>query len=134
MTKDNTNTDTRVDKFLWCIRAYKSRSMGTTDCNNGKITVNNLVVKASKKINIGDIITYKQNPINKTVKVIDIPPSRVGAKLVPNYIEDLTSDEEYEKLEMYQLQQKMWHSQNRDIKKPSKKDRRDLEKFLNNYR
>jgi ribosome-associated heat shock protein Hsp15 len=132
MAKDETNT--RIDKFLWSIRAYKSRSKATDDCNSGKVKINDLVVKAAKKVEIGDIVSYKQNPINKTIKVVDIPQSRVGAKLVQNYIEDLTSDEEYEKLEMYKMQQKMWHSQNRDTKKPSKKDRRDLEKFLNSIK
>ena len=132
MAKDETNT--RIDKFLWSIRAYKSRSKATDDCNSGKVKINDLVVKAAKKVEIGDIVSYKQNPIKKTIKVVDIPHSRVGAKLVQNYIEDVTSDEEYEKLEMYKMQQKMWHSQNRDTKKPSKKDRRDLEKFLNSIK
>ncbi|MDL2239882.1 RNA-binding S4 domain-containing protein [Bacteroidales bacterium OttesenSCG-928-L14] len=79
----------RVDKFLWCVRVYKTRTLATEACNAGRISIENVDCKASRKVSVGDIIKIKITPITKSIKVIDFPKSRVGAKLLTDFIEDL---------------------------------------------
>ena len=86
----------RIDKWLWEVRLFKSRSLATDACKAGKVKMDGANVKASKEIKEGDIITVSLNPLFKTVKVKQFPKSRVNAKLVPEYMDDLTSEAEYQ--------------------------------------
>lgn len=117
----------RIDKWLWCVRVYKTRTLATEACNAGRISIEGVDCKASRKISVGDIINIKITPITKTLRVIEFPKSRVGAKLLPDYIEDLTPAEEYEKIEMLRMQKTEW----RDARtgRPTKKERREIDKF-----
>ena len=90
----------RIDKYLWCIRLYKTRSMATTACKKGQVKIENSNVKPSKELFGNEQITVRKNQINYKIKVLDIPPSRVGAKLVDLYRKDLTPKEEFEKTEL----------------------------------
>jgi ribosome-associated heat shock protein Hsp15 len=119
---------TRIDKYLWAVRLFKTRSQAAEQVKNGKITVNNEPVKAAKEIKPGDIIRIKKNTAQFSYKVIALLENRVGAPLVKNYMEDVTPESEVEKYKEYQLAQRDY----RDFSfgKPSKSDRRKRDKFL----
>lgn len=121
----------RIDKFIWCVRLSKSRSLATKLCNADKVVLNDDLVKAAKTLAPGDEIALKYNPIWRTFKILDIPKSRIGAKLVDEYIEETT---EASALETYERVQK----ENKEIRersgkgRPTKKDRRDMNRFKGN--
>jgi ribosome-associated heat shock protein Hsp15 len=117
----------RIDKFLWCVRLYKSRTIATDECANGRVRVGEREVKASLEVVAGDRFSVRQPPIWRVFEVLAIPPSRVGAKLVPSYITDRTAWEELEKQE---LARKV-RSESRDpgAGRPTKRERRDIDRF-----
>lgn len=118
----------RIDKFIWCVRLSKTRSLATKLCNADKVVLNDDLIKAAKAVEIGDEISIKYNPIWRTFKVLDIPKSRLGAKLVPDYLEETT---EASALATYERVKK----ENQEIRqrsgkgRPTKKDRRDMNRF-----
>jgi len=117
----------RVDKWLWSVRLFKTRSQATDACKSGKISIDDQSVKPSREIHIGDIIMIRQSPLIKTVKVKELLKSRVGAKLVENYMEDLTPEEEYTKLKL--LREVNFEIRDRGIGRPTKKERRIIERL-----
>ncbi len=119
----------RVDKWLWCVRIYKTRNLAAEACDLGKVTKDNMPMKPSKEVNVGDILTINLNPLKKTVKVKDILKNRIGAKDVPIYMEDLTPQAEYDKVKM--MHDMMFEKRDSHIGRPTKKDRRSIEKFKN---
>tara|TARA_R100000935_G_scaffold14034_1_gene28257 strand:- start:26919 stop:27296 length:378 start_codon:yes stop_codon:yes gene_type:complete len=114
----------RVDKYLWCIRYVKTRSIGTQACKKGAVKVNGASVKPSRDVYPGDTIVFRKNQINYKIEVLDIPPSRVGAKLVNLYRVDTTPKEDFEKTEM--LQYAKTYYRKKGTGRPTKKDRRDI--------
>jgi len=94
------NKAIRIDKFLWSVRIYKTRSIASDECRKGRITIGNIQVKPSRTVLKDEIITVRKPPVIYTYRVIDPIENRVGAKLVSNFIEDLTPDEEKAKLDM----------------------------------
>ncbi len=117
----------RLDKFLWCVRKYKTRSIATDAVRKEKVSINNEPAKPSRDIKVGDEIAYKKDGITYQLKVKDIPKSRLGAKLVADYITDTTSSEEIEKLEFMNMMQNF--NRQRGTGRPTKKERRDLDDF-----
>ena len=118
----------RIDKFLWCVRLFKTRSLATEAVNSERIRLSEEIVKASKEVKKGDEISVKTPPIWRTYKVLEFPKSRVGAKLVEEYIAETTSEFDLEELEKVRLVQR----QNREAGlygRPTKRNRRDLDKF-----
>jgi len=118
----------RLDKFIWAVRLHKTRSIASKACAGEKVKLNRAFSKAGKIVSVGSEIAIKANPIWRTYKVLDIPKSRVGAKLVSELIIETTPKAELEQLEQNQL----INRQNKflGIKgRPTKKDRRDLDKF-----
>ena len=115
----------RIDKFLWCVRYYKTRNMVTEACKKNQITVNGLVAKPSKEVFPGDKVTFRRDQITYIVSVLDVPESRVGAKLVDQYRKDETPDEAFKHLEMLKLSKE--HYRKTGTGRPTKKDRRDLD-------
>lgn len=118
----------RIDKFLWCIRLYKTRSLAADEIKKNRVSIGDSPVKSSKEVKVGEIIRIKRNQILYTIKVIQIPKSRVGAKLVPLYIEDHTEKEQYELLKMRRSEQSYYR--NKGEGRPTKKDRRELSEFI----
>ncbi|WP_432411504.1 RNA-binding S4 domain-containing protein [Rasiella sp. SM2506] len=114
----------RVDKFLWCIRYVKTRSIGTQACKKGAVKINEASVKPSRDVYPGDTIVFRKNQINYKIEVLDIPPSRVGAKLVDLYRKDTTPKEDFEKTEMLQYAKSYYRK--KGVGRPTKKDRRDI--------
>lgn len=117
----------RIDKFLWCVRHFKTRSIATEACNKGHLKINDAVVKASKELFIGDSVTIRKNQIYYSFEVVGIPTTRIGAKLVNLYIKDTTPAEELERLELVKYAQDYYRG--KGTGRPTKKDRRDLEDF-----
>lgn len=118
----------RIDKFLWSIRVYKTRSQATEACRNGHVKIKEIQVKPAKEISVGDIIQIRLHSFSKTIQVLDFPKSRVGAKLVNLYALDLTPEEEYKKLDM--VREKISLQRPKGSGRPTKKERRDIEKWL----
>ncbi|MCX6171616.1 MAG: S4 domain-containing protein [Flavobacterium sp.] len=117
----------RVDKFLWCVRYYKTRNMVTEACRKNQITVNGQVAKASREVFPMDKITFRKDQIIYQITVLDIPLSRVGAKLVDIYRKDDTTPETFAHLELLKLSKE--HYRKTGTGRPTKKDRRDIEDF-----
>ncbi len=119
----------RVDKFIWAVRLFKTRSLATNQCKTNKILVNGEAVKPSRAVKIGEIVSVKKNGAVFSYKVLDLLEKRVGAKLVADYIVDVTSAEEIEKYKLFIASQQSYR--NNGMGKPTTKERRHLEKFLN---
>jgi len=117
----------RVDKYLWSIRVFKTRSLATQACKAGRVVLGAESIKSSREVKIGETLKIRKSSIWYTFKVVDIPKSRVGAKLVPDYCEDLTEESQLIKIETIRLSR----LQNKDHQKgrPTKRDRRDMERF-----
>src|ERR1700749_2947539 len=90
----------RIDKYLWSVRLFKTRTLAAEAVKGGKIKLNGDITKAAKELKPGDEIEYKFGPITKKIRVKDFPANRVAGKLVENFLEDLTPPEEYEKLKL----------------------------------
>lgn len=118
----------RIDKFLWSVRYFKTRNIATTACKKGHIKVNNLVVKPSREIYPMDKVIVRKNQINYQFEVLDIPESRVGAKLVGMYRKDTTPKEAFEHNEL--LKHAKDHYRKKGTGRPTKKDRRNIDDYL----
>ena len=86
-------TEVRIDKYLWSIRVYKTRTEATTACNGGKVRLNGADTKPSKPVKVGDTIVVRKGPVTYTFKVLQLIDKRQGAKFVPQYAENLTPEE-----------------------------------------
>ena len=121
----------RIDKYVWCVRLSKTRSLATKLVANNKIKLNNAECKPAKELAVGDLLTIQKNNASFSFRVKVLTGKRLGAKLVADYIDDETSEEEIEKYKTYQAAQRNYRG--RDQGKPSKKDRRELDDFLEGW-
>ena len=117
----------RIDKYLWCVRYYKTRNIATNACKKGHIRVNGDVVKPSREVYPMDTIEVRKNQINYKLTVNDLPTSRVGAKLVDIYRKDITPKEAFEAQELLKYSKDYYRK--KGMGRPTKKDRRDIEDF-----
>ena len=117
----------RIDKYLWCIRVFKTRSIATDDCKKGQVKIEETSVKPSKEVFGNELITVRKNQINYKFKVLDIPDNRLGAKLVNLYRQDITPEEEFQKNELLKFAKDYYRK--KGTGRPTKKDRRDIEDF-----
>jgi len=117
----------RIDKYLWSIRFFKTRSIATEYCKKGHIKINNQSCKPSKEVYLNDLLSVRKNQIKYIIKVLGIPKSRVGAKLVDLYRKDLTPEEEFEKTEMLKYSKDYYREKGSG--RPTKKDRRDIDDY-----
>ncbi len=120
----------RWDKFLWCIRLAKTRSQAAELLSKGKVKINGEQVKPAREVKMNDEINIHRNTAVFTYKVVGFTDKRVGAALVVSFITDLTSEEEIEKFKAYQAAQRVYRQTDG---KPTKKDRRELDDFLENW-
>lgn len=118
----------RVDKYLWCTRYFKTRSIATTNCKKGLVKVNDAVVKPSREVYPMDKITIRKQQVNYTLVVNDIPKSRVGAKLVDIYRTDTTPKEAFEAKELLQYSKDYYRK--KGTGRPTKKDRRSIDDYI----
>ena len=121
----------RVDKYAWSVRLAKTRSQSSEAVSKGKIRLNHEHVKPARAVKIGDTIQVIRHTATFSYKVIQLLERRVGAKLVADYLIDITPDEEREKLKTYQAAQSVYREHGTG--KPSKKDRRELDSFLDDW-
>lgn len=120
--------EVRVDKYLWAMRIYKTRSIAADACKNGRITINGVQLKPSRTFKIGDMFNVRKGPITYTYKVLQLSENRLGAKLVPEYMQDCTSPQQLELLELARMAGN--GGRDRGTGRPTKKDRRDIEIFF----
>lgn len=118
----------RIDKFLWSVRFYKTRTLASDEIKKNRVSVAGNKVKTSKEVKTGDEITIRKNQIDYKIKVLEIPKSRMGAKLVPLHIKDITDKEQLELLQARQESQNYYR--NRGEGRPTKKDRREIEGYV----
>ena len=118
-------TEVRIDKYLWSIRVYKTRTEATTACNGGKVRLNGADTKPSKPVKVGDTIVVRKGPVTYTFKVLQLIDKRQGAKLVPQYAENLTPEEEMAKL--HAPVETFFLKRDRGAGRPTKKDRRQMD-------
>ncbi|MBS9462568.1 RNA-binding S4 domain-containing protein [Flagellimonas sp. 389] len=118
----------RIDKYLWCIRYYKTRNVASTAVKKGQVRVNGSVVKPSREVYQMDKIVLRKNQIEYQLTVLDIPESRVGAKLVDIYRKDTTPKEALAHNELVKSAKD--HYRKKGLGRPTKKDRRDIDDYL----
>lgn len=117
----------RVDKYLWCVRYYKTRTIATNACKKGHVKVNDAIVKPSREVYPQDVISFRKDQINYKIKVNDLPSSRLGAKLVDIYRTDITPKEQFEARDLLKYSKDYYRK--KGTGRPTKKDRRDLDDY-----
>lgn len=117
----------RIDKWLWCMRVFKTRTIATDACKKGRVTINGSSVKPSRMVKVGETIDVKKPPITYTFKVLAIPNGRLGAKLVPEYLDNLTPQTQYDLLEMSRISG--FIDRSKGLGRPTKREGRELAKF-----
>jgi len=121
----------RLDKYVWCVRLVKTRSQSTEAVSKGKVKLNNTTAKPAKEVKLGDEIQIIRHTAVFSYRVIQLLNKRIGAKLVSDFILEVTPSEELEKLKLYQAAQSNYR--HNGTGKPTKKDRRDLDDFVDNW-
>lgn len=120
--------EARIDKWLWAARIFKTRTIAAEACKKGRVSINGAQAKPSRMIKPGDVINVKKSPITYSFKVLQAIEKRVGAKLVPEIMENVTSPEQYELLEISRISG--FIDRARGTGRPTKKDRRSLDEFF----
>ncbi|MBI5382085.1 MAG: RNA-binding S4 domain-containing protein [Opitutae bacterium] len=122
------NSAARLDKWLWAVRIFKSRSLAADACRSGSVQVNALPAKPSREVHAGEIVTVRQGLVLRTLAVLAVPRSRVGAKLVPTYCEERTTPEEWAKAQVSRVEQFL--AREKGSGRPTKRDRRLIDQLL----
>lgn len=117
----------RIDKWLWAVRLFKTRSLASEACRKGIIKIKGIEVKPSRELKVGDVLHLRNNPVTYHYKVLALTEKRMGAKLVPEFVEDITPPENLEILEMQKFMK--WSERDRGTGRPTKKDRREMDDF-----
>ncbi len=118
----------RIDKYLWCIRYCKTRSVATAECKKGVVRIGDAVIKPSRDVYPGDTITYRKKQISYIIEVISLPEHRVGAKLVGLYAKDVTPKEAFQQAELIKYSKDYYRK--KGVGRPTKKDRREIDDFF----
>jgi ribosome-associated heat shock protein Hsp15 len=118
----------RIDKYLWAVRVFKTRSIATEACGKEKVKIGGQLVKASRNVVPGDIVTVRFGPFERILKVIQTVHNRLPAKLVSEYYEDITPKEEIDRMKAHAAARGAWRSPG--MGRPTKKERRDLDDFM----
>lgn len=121
-------SEARVDKWLWAVRIFKTRTIAAEACKKNRVMINGVQIKPSRMIKVGDVIQVKKPPVVYSFKVLQTIEKRVGAKLVPEMMENVTPPDQYELLEMSKISG--FIDRSRGMGRPTKKDRRDLDEFV----
>ncbi len=120
--------EARIDKWLWAMRLFKTRTIAAEACKKGRVMVQQVAAKPSRNIKVGDVIQVKRPPVTYSFKVLALTENRLGAKLVPEYMENVTTADQLELLELSKVSGYM--GRDRGTGRPTKKDRRTLDAFL----
>ena len=120
--------EARIDKWLWAARIFKTRSIAADACKNGRVMVNQVLVKPSRTVKVGDTVAVRKPPVTYSFKILKAIEQRVGAKLLPEVYENVTTADQYELLEMNRISG--FVNRARGTGRPTKKDRRAMEAFV----
>lgn len=120
--------EARLDKWLWAVRIFKTRSIAADACKNGRVSINGALAKPARTVKEGDEVSVRKPPVTYTFRVLQAIEIRVGAKLLPDIIENITDPEQYEILEMTRISG--FINRAKGTGRPTKKDRRALEDFF----
>lgn len=123
--------EVRIDKWLWAIRLFKTRSIAIDACKKGRISIKGTTVKPSRMVKVGDVIEVRRPPITYSFEVLALSENRMGAKLVPEFMKDVTSPSQLEILELSKISG--FIDRARGTGRPTKKDRRELEQFTEDF-
>lgn len=121
--------EARIDKWLWAARIFKTRSIAVDACKNGRVTIEGVCVKPSRMVKVGETVSVRKSPITYSFRILKTIEMRVGAKLLPEIYENVTAPEQYELLEMTRISG--FVDRARGTGRPTKKDRRSLDAFIN---
>lgn len=119
--------EVRIDKWLWAVRIFKTRTIATEACKKGRISISGVNVKPSRTIKAGDVIDVRKPPVTYTFRVLDVAENRMGAKLVPNFLENITPPEQYELLDMIRISG--FVDRQKGLGRPTKREGRALREF-----
>ena len=120
-------TEVRIDKWLWAVRLFKTRTLAAEACKKGKVIIQNVQVKPSRNVKVGDVVCIKRNPILFSFKVIALAENRMNAKLVAGFMENVTAADQLKLIELAKLAGQS--GRDRGTGRPTKKERRDIEEF-----
>ena len=120
-------TEVRIDKWLWAVRLFKTRTLAADACKKGKIIVQNMPAKPSRNVKVGDVISIKRNPVLFSFKVLALSENRMNAKLVPDFMLNVTTPDQLELIELAKLAGQT--GRDRGTGRPTKKERRELDDF-----
>ena len=123
--------EVRIDKWLWAVRIFKTRTVASDACKKGRVMIDNVSVKPSRTVRVGDIVQVRKPPITFLFRVLDLSDKRMNAKLVPKFMENVTPPEQYELLELNKISG--FVDRQRGTGRPTKKERRDLEQFTDEF-
>ena len=123
------NNEARIDKWLWAARIFKTRTIAAAACKKGQVSMNGVSLKASRLIKAGDVVSVRKPPVTYSFRVLQPIERRVGAKLIPEILENVTTPDQYELLEMSKISGFVGRA--KGTGRPTKKDRRSLEGFQN---
>ncbi len=128
MTSPTVASAARLDKWLWAVRIFKSRVLATDACRAGSVTINELPAKPGRDVHAGETVCVRQGLVMRTLRVVGVPRSRVGAKLVAEFCTDLTPASEWEKVKEQRLQHVL--AREKGSGRPTKRDRRLLDRLF----
>ena len=121
-------TEVRIDKWLWAVRLFKTRTLAADACKKGKVIIQNVQVKPSRNVKVGDIVSIKRNPILFSFKVLALSENRMNAKLVADFMLNVTTPDQLELIELAKLAGQI--GRDRGTGRPTKKERRELDDFI----
>lgn len=123
--------EVRIDKWMWAVRIFKTRTVALDACKKGRVLIDNVSVKPSRMIRVGDVVQVRKPPVAFSFKVLGLSDKRMGAKLVPQFMENVTPPEQYEILELNKISG--FVDRQRGTGRPTKKERRDLDQFTDKF-
>jgi ribosome-associated heat shock protein Hsp15 len=123
--------EVRIDKWLWAVRIFKTRTIAAEAIKKGRVIVGGVAVKPSRMIRVGDVVQVRKTPVTFSFKVLALSDKRMGAKLVPQFMENITPLDQYELLELNKISG--FVDRQRGTGRPTKKDRRNLEQFTDQF-
>lgn len=129
--KGELKKEVRIDKWLWAVRLFKTRSIAIEACKKGRVMIKGMPLKPSRMLRIGEVVEIRRSPVTYSFEVLDLTERRMGAKLVPQYMRDVTPASQLEILELSRISG--FVDRARGTGRPTKKDRRDLDQFAEDY-
>ncbi|MEO6568027.1 MAG: RNA-binding S4 domain-containing protein [Opitutaceae bacterium] len=126
---DSDSSASRLDKWLWAVRVFKTRPLATEACRRGMVEINGLVAKPARAVHPGEVVVIQQPQLTRTLRVVAVPPSRVGAKLLADFLVELTPPAEFQRQRERGLQHVL--ERPKGAGRPTKRERRSIDRFFN---